>query len=124
MTYERPKDNNNNANIEAFISELTPKIQSFLKSKADVILCGDFNIHVYLLQINNRPAFSEYFDTLLTKQFLSYYMYYFSNSFYRRQLHTNYTCGLDRKYRVLVSVVCLSVCVCVCVCKHDNSKNN
>ena len=28
-----------------------------------------------------------------------------------------YTCGFDRKYRVLVSVVCLSVC------KHDNSKN-
>ena len=47
-----------------------------------------------------------------------------------------YTCG-DRKYRVLVSVVCLSVClrvlvsvclsrclsVCLSVCKHDNSKN-
>ena len=33
----------------------------------------------------------------------------------------NYTCGLDRKYRVLVSVVCLSVCLSVC--KHDNSKN-
>ena len=32
-----------------------------------------------------------------------------------------YTCGLDRKYRVLVSVVCLSVCLSVC--KHDNSKN-
>ena len=28
-----------------------------------------------------------------------------------------YNCGLDRKYRVLVSVVCLSVC------QHDNSKN-
>ena len=30
-----------------------------------------------------------------------------------------YTCGLDRKYRVLVSVCmydCLCVCVCVCVC--------
>ena len=26
-----------------------------------------------------------------------------------------YTCGLDRKYRVLVSVVCLSVCVSVCL---------
>ena len=26
-----------------------------------------------------------------------------------------YTCGSDRKYRVLVSV-CLSVCLCVCVC--------
>ena len=25
----------------------------------------------------------------------------------------NYTCGLDGKYRVLVSVVCLSVCLCV-----------
>ena len=24
-----------------------------------------------------------------------------------------YTCGLDHKYRVLVSVVCLSVCLCV-----------
>ena len=32
-----------------------------------------------------------------------------------------YTCSLDRKYRVLVSVVCLSVCLSVC--KHDNSKN-
>ena len=30
---------------------------------------------------------------------------------------TFYTCGLDRKYRALVSIVCLSVC------KHDNSKN-
>ena len=32
-----------------------------------------------------------------------------------------YTCGLDRKYRVFVSVVCLSVCLSVC--KHANSKN-
>ena len=32
---------------------------------------------------------------------------------------------IDRKYRVLVSVVCVSVClgVCLSVCKHDNSKN-
>ena len=41
---------------------------------------------------------------------------------------SSYTCGLNRKYRVLVSVclsVCLSWCLCVClsVCKHDNSKN-
>ena len=39
-----------------------------------------------------------------------------------------YTCGLNRKYRVLVFVclsVCLAGCLCVClsVCKHDNSKN-
>ena len=27
----------------------------------------------------------------------------------------NYTCGLDRKYRVLVSIVCLSVCLSVLV---------
>ena len=33
----------------------------------------------------------------------------------------DYTCGSNRKYRVLVSVVCLSVCLSVC--KHDNSKN-
>ena len=65
--YKPPKDNNNNANIEAFINELTPKIQYLLKSKADVILCGDFNIN--LLQINNRPAFSDYMDTLITNNF-------------------------------------------------------
>ena len=65
--YKPPKDNNNNANIEAFINELTPKIQYLLKSKADVILCGDFNIN--LLQINNRPAFSDYLDTLITNNF-------------------------------------------------------
>ena len=32
----------------------------------------------------------------------------------------SYTCGLNCKYRVLVSV-CLSVCLSVC--KHDNSKH-
>ena len=79
--YKPPKDNNNNANIEAFINELTPKIQYLLKSKADVILCGDFNIN--LLQINNWPAFSDYLDTLILS------CYYFPNSFYRRQLHTD-----------------------------------
>ena len=65
--YKPPKDNNNNTNIEAFINELTPKIQYLLKSKADVILCGDFNIN--LLQINNRPAFSDYLDILITNNF-------------------------------------------------------
>ena len=65
--YKPPKDNNNNANIEAFINELTPKIQYLLKSKAVVILCGDFNIN--LLQINNPPAFSDYLDILITNNF-------------------------------------------------------
>ena len=32
---------------------------------------------------------------------------------------SSYTCGLNCKYKVLVSV-CLSVCLSVC--KHDNSK--
>ena len=59
-----------------------------------------------------------------------------------KNVHCHYTCSLDRKYRVLISIVCLSVCLswcvcvsvclpvclsvclCVCVCVYDNSKNN
>ena len=32
---------------------------------------------------------------------------------YKNDVFPYYACGLDRKYRVLVSVVCLSVCLCV-----------
>ena len=65
--YKPPKDNNNNANIEAFITELSPKILHLHKTKSDVILVGDFNIN--LLQIKTRPIYSEFFNLLTTNNF-------------------------------------------------------
>ena len=65
--YKPPKDNNKNANIQAFSSELIQIVQSLDKNKT-VILCGDFNIN--LLQINSRPAFSDYLDLLQTHNFI------------------------------------------------------
>ena len=62
--YKPPKDNNNNAYIESFITELTPQINNLLQSKSNIILCGDFNIN--LLQIKNRPIFSDYFELMTT----------------------------------------------------------
>ena len=65
--YKPPKDNNNNTNIQVFTSELIQIIQSLDKNKT-VILCSDFNIN--LLQINSRPAFSDYLDLLQTHNFI------------------------------------------------------
>ena len=51
----------------------------------------------------------EYIRCVLTDQLEIY--------FYSDLLLYYYTCGLDRKYRVLVSVVCLSVCHLVSIKK-------
>ena len=51
--YRPPKDNNSNANIQLFIDELHPILQTF--TNTNTILCGDFNID--LLQVNQKPLY-------------------------------------------------------------------
>ena len=65
--YKPPKENNNNSNIESFISELSPKLHNLARSKANIMIAGDFNIN--LLQLKSRPAFSNFFDLMLTNSF-------------------------------------------------------
>ena len=65
--YKPPKENNNNSNIESFISELSPKLHNLARSKANIMIAGDFNIN--LLQLKSRPAFSNFFDVMLTNSF-------------------------------------------------------
>ena len=64
--YKPPKENNN-TNIETFISELTSDLYNLDRLNTNVILAGDFNIN--LLQIKNRPVFANYFDLLITNGF-------------------------------------------------------
>ena len=48
--YWPPHNNNNNANIETFIEEMSPKINTLQKKNKCATIVGDFNIN--LLQIN------------------------------------------------------------------------
>ena len=65
--YKPPKDNNNNKNIDTFISEISAVLHTLSNSKANIIITGDFNID--LLKINNRLVFNEFFNILITNGF-------------------------------------------------------
>ena len=65
--YKPPRDNNNNDNIDAFMSEFTPVISKITKLKSDSIVVGDTNID--LLQINHRLKYTEYLDFMLSNGF-------------------------------------------------------
>ena len=62
--YKPPKNNNNNENIQTFITELEPVLSYLDNTNLDAILAGDYNIN--LLQINERLAFAEFFDKMLS----------------------------------------------------------
>jgi hypothetical protein len=60
--YKPPKHNNNNDNITAFIQDIKPLLYDLCQSYPQSIIAGDFNIN--LLEINARPAFSDFFDLM------------------------------------------------------------
>ena len=63
--YRPPRDNNQNRNIEIFISEFKPVIDKISKRKCDVMITGDTNID--LLQINHREKYAEFFLFITNK---------------------------------------------------------
>ena len=67
--YRPPHNNNNNANIEKFIEEMSPIINTLQKENKYATIVGDFNIN--LLQINERDKFDEFFDLMCTNNFFS-----------------------------------------------------
>ena len=67
--YKPPHNNNNNANIERFIEEILPIINTLQKEIKYAAIVGDFNIN--LLQINEREKFEEFFDLMCTNNFFS-----------------------------------------------------
>ena len=65
--YKPPHSNNNNANIERFIEEISPIINRLQKENKYAAIVGDFNINH--LQINEREKFEEFFDLMCTNNF-------------------------------------------------------
>ena len=65
--YRPPHNNNNNANIDAFIEEMSPIINILQKENKYATIVGDFNIN--LLQIDEREKFDEFFDLMCTNNF-------------------------------------------------------
>ena len=65
--YKPPHNNNNNVNIERFIEENSPIINTLQKEHKYAAIFGDFNI--IFLQINEREKFEEFFDLMCTNIF-------------------------------------------------------
>ena len=65
--YRPPHDNNNNVNIQQFISELSPIIAILQSENTYAAIVGDFNIN--LLQISEREKFGDFFDLMCTNNF-------------------------------------------------------
>ena len=65
--YKPPHNNNNNVNIERFIEEISPIINTLQKENKYAAIVHDFNIN--LLQINEREKFEEFFDLMCTNNF-------------------------------------------------------
>ena len=62
--YRPPHDNSNNANIQQFISELSPIIYIVQRENTYAAIVGDFNIN--LLQISEREKFGDFLDLTCT----------------------------------------------------------
>ena len=58
IIYKPPHNNNNNANIERFIEEISPIIYTLQKENKYAAIVGDLNINI--LQINEREKFEEF----------------------------------------------------------------
>ena len=67
--YRPPRQNNNNATIENFLTEITPVISNIAKNSCNIVVSDDFNID--LLQINDRVKYQKYFDVFVTNSLFS-----------------------------------------------------
>ena len=66
--YKPPLQNNNNSNIQHFLSEFSPVLNTVVKSNTDVITAGDLNID--LLKVKERSKYSDYLDLHLVNGLL------------------------------------------------------
>ena len=65
--YRPPHDNNNNANIQQFISELSHIIDIIQRENTYAAIVGDFNMN--LLQLSERKKFGDFLDLMCTNNF-------------------------------------------------------
>ena len=63
--YRPPYDNNNETNINTFVSELNPIIGNISESNRELIVAGDFNINLLHVNICNKEHFGNFLDLML-----------------------------------------------------------
>ena len=66
--YKPPHNNNNNENIDRFMTEIRPLLDKLNDSTAEIACAGDFNID--LLKINQRNKYSEFFDMMIQESYI------------------------------------------------------
>lgn len=66
--YKPPRNNNNNANIVAFLDLYAPVITAIARGNTDAILAGDLNIN--LLKIREREKFAEYLHLMVNNSLI------------------------------------------------------
>ena len=71
--YRPPRNNNSNACVEKFLSELSPIISKLCKNNNNTVITGDMNLD--LLKIDEREKFQAYFDIFVTNSFFPQIMY-------------------------------------------------
>ena len=65
--YKPPHNNNNNGNIDQFLSDFYPLLDRLSDSNLEIACAGDFNID--LLKINTRNKYSDFLDTMIQNSF-------------------------------------------------------
>ena len=63
--YRPPYDNNNESNINTFVTELNPIIGIISDDKRDLIIAGDFNINLLHINTCNKEHFGNFLDLML-----------------------------------------------------------
>ena len=69
--YRPPHDNNNQININTFMTKLDQMLSSLTNNRDDFLIAGD--IYINLLQINvmNKEHYAQFLDLMLTYTVLS-----------------------------------------------------
>ena len=63
--YRPPHDNNNQININTFVTELDPMLSSLTNNRDDFLIAGDFNINLLQINVVNKEHYAQFLDLML-----------------------------------------------------------
>ena len=63
--YRPPHDNNNQININTFVTELDQMLSSLTNNRDDFLIAGDFNINLLQINVVNKEHYAQFLDLML-----------------------------------------------------------
>ena len=63
--YRPPHNNNNQININTFVTELDPMLSSLTNNRDDFLIAGDFNINLLQINVVNKEHYAQFLDLML-----------------------------------------------------------